>query len=349
MKALNSIGHLIKKFKFFYFFVLIGFSSIILELFAYNFFNFLEINKNLSDLFALLIGIFFAFYLNFFYNFEIHKSKFKRALILFFIISCFSWIFQKFISYYFVVDNISYEVTRIITSGCFFIIGYLLHRKFSFRDFKKVGIAFYLNKSLNLKKVFTMIGNNLDFIHIDLVDNSFSKNKVKNDITILKKIKILWPDHVIQTHIMSKKPTKWIKEVIEYSDIIFVHWEIEENLNTIRKIILSHGKKFGVAITLKTPPAKVLNILKKSSNLLILSIDDPGFSGQRFNFKAFDYVEFFNDLNFRNKFRICVDGGVDKNIIKILNADDVVSNSAILGSNNPAGEIAKFQSTKYNG
>ena len=50
-----------------------------------------------------------------------------------------------------------------------------------------------------------MIGNNLDFIHIDLVDSSFSKNKVKNDIAILKKIKNLWPEHVIQTHVMSKK------------------------------------------------------------------------------------------------------------------------------------------------
>jgi len=349
MKALNSIRYFIKKFKFFYFFVLIGFSSIILELFAYNFFNFLEINRNLSDILALLIGIIFAFYLNFFYNFEIHKSKFKRALIFFFIISCFSWVFQKIIGYYFVVDNISYEFTRIITSGCFFIIGYLLHRKFSFRDFKKVGIAFYLNKSLNLKKVFKKIGNNLDFIHIDLVDSSFSKNKLKNDIAILKKIKSLWPEHVIQTHVMSKKPTKWIKEIIEHSDILYIHWEIKENLNDIRKLILSHGKKFGVAITLKTPPKKILKILKKSTNLLILSIDDPGFSGQRFNFKAFDYVDFFNNLNFRNQFRICVDGGVDKNIIKILNTDDVVSNSAILGSNNPSDEIAKFQSTKYNG
>ena len=349
MKVFNSIGYLIKKFKFFYFFVLIGFSSIILELFAYNFFNFLEIHKYLSDLLALLIGIFFAFYLNFFYNFEIHKSKFKRALILFFIISCFSWIFQKIVSYYFVVDNISYEVTRIITSGSFFIIGYLLHRKFSFRDYKKIGVAFYLNKSLNLKKVFKTIGNNLDFIHIDLVDSSFSKNKVKNDIAILKKIKSLWPEHVIQTHIMSKNPTKWIKEVIEYSDILYIHWEIKENLDVVRKMVLSSGKKFGVAITLKTPPKKILKILKKSSNLLILSIDDPGFSGQRFNFKAFDYIEFFNNLNFRNQFRICVDGGVDKNIIKILNVDDVVSNSAILGSNNPADEIIKFQSAKYNG
>ena len=349
MKVINSIRYLIKKFKFFYIFVLIGFSSILLELFTYNFFNFLEINKNLSDLLALLIGIFFAFYLNFFYNFEIHKSKFKRALIFFFIISCFSWIFQKIISYYFVIDNTSYEITRLITSGSFFIVGYLLHRQFSFRDFKKVGIAFYLNNSLNLKKVFKMVGNNPDFIHIDLVDNSFSKSKIKNDISTLKKIKSLWPDHEIQTHVMSKKPTKWIKEVIDYTDIVFIHWEIKENLDVIRKLILSHGKKFGIAITLKTPPEKIIKILKKSSNLLILSIDDPGFSGQRFNFKAFDYVEFFNNLNFRNQFRICVDGGVDRNIIKILNVDNVVSNSAILASNNPADEIAKFQSTKYNG
>ena len=349
MVIFNSAKYLLKKFKFFYVFVLIGFFSIILELFAYNFFNFLEINKNLSDLLALLIGIFFSFYLNFFYNFEIHKSKFKRALILFFIISCFSWGFQKLISYYFIMDHISYEATRIITSGSFFIIGYLLHRKFSFRDFKKVGVAFYLDRSVNLKKVFKMIGNNLDFVHIDLVDNSFSKRKLKNDINILKKIKNQWPGHVIQTHIMSKKPTKWIKEVIEYSDILYIHWEIKENLDVIRKQILSHGKKFGVAITLKTPPKKILQILKKTSNLLILSIDDPGFSGQRFNFKAFDYIEFFNNLNFRNQFRICVDGGVDKNIIKILNTEDIVSNSAILGSNNPTEEIAKFQSTKYNG
>ena len=79
-----------------------------------------------------------------------------------------------------------------------------------------------------------------------------------------------------------------------------------------------------------------------------LQINSFGNASIRYN-KAFDYVEFFNDLNFRNQFRICVDGGVDKNIIKILNVDDVVSNSAILSSNNPAEEIVKFQSTKYNG
>ena len=344
---LNTIDT-INKFKFFNIFVLIGFLSILLELITYNFLNFFNFDKNLADFFALTVGVIFAFYFNFFYNFQIHKSKIIRAFTFFFIISFFSWFFQKIFGNYFFVKNYSYETTRLITSGGFFIIGYFLHRQFSFSDFKKVGIAFYLDNKINLKKIFNTIGNNLNFIHIDIVDKSFSKNKLRNEISVLSKIKKTWPNHEIQTHIMSKKPTKILNEIIEYSDIIFIHCEINESLNKIRKKILANDKKFGIAITLKTPPKKILKILKKASYLLILSIDDPGFSGQKFNFKAFDYIEYFNNVDFRKDFRICVDGGIDKNIIKILNVDDVVSNSAILSSRNPAAEIVKFQSAKYN-
>ena len=339
---------LLKDLKFFNIFVIIGFFSILLELITFNFLEYFDINPKLADLFALIVGIFFAFYFNFFYNFQIHKSKIIKAFTFFFLISFFSWSFQKGFSHYFIYENLSYEITRLITSGSFFIIGYFLHRQFSFSDFKKVGIAFYLDKKLDLKKIFSIIGNNSNFIHIDIVDKSFSKNKLVNDISVLKEVKKIWPNHEIQTHIMSKKPSTILKKIIEYSDTIFIHWEINENLDKLRKEIELNNKKFGVAITLKTPPKKVLNILKKASNLLILSVDDPGFSGQKFNFKAFDYIEYFNDVNFRKKFRICVDGGVDKNIVKILNVDDVVSNSAILSSRNPAGEIVKFQSTIYN-
>ncbi len=343
-----KFNDLLKNLKFFNIFVLIGFFSILLELITFNFLEFFNINLKLADLFALIVGIFFAFYFNFFYNFQIHKSKIIKAFTFFFVISFFSWTFQKGFSHYFIYENLSYEITRLITSGSFFIIGYFLHRQFSFSDFKKVGIAFYLDKKLNLKKIFSVIGNNSNFIHIDIVDRTFSKNKLINDISVLKEVKKIWPNHEIQTHIMSKQPSKILKKVIEYSDTIFIHWEIKENLDKLRKDIELSNKKFGVAITLKTPPKKILNILKKATNLLILSVDDPGFSGQKFNFKAFEYIEYFNDLHFRKKFRICVDGGVDKNIVKILNVDDVVSNSAILSSRNPAGEIVKYQSTRYN-
>ena len=345
---LSKLSNLVKDFKFFNVFVIIGFFSILLELIAYNFFLFLKIENNFSDFFALLIGICFAFYFNFFYNFEIHKSKIIKAFVFFFLISLFSWIFQKLFSNHFMFQNLSYEATRLLTSACFFLIGYFFHRRLSFSEFKKVGIAFYLDRKLNLKKIFSVIGNNSNFIHIDIVDKSFSKNKLKNDISVLSEIKKIWPNHEIQTHIMSKRPTIILKEVLKYSDVIFIHYEIDESLNKLRKKIEGQNVKFGVAITLNTPPNKILSILKKATNLLILTVDDPGFSGQKFNFKAFDYIDYFNKVKFRKNFRICIDGGVDKNIIKTLNVDDVVSNSAILSSNNPAGEIIKFQSTKYN-
>ena len=77
-----------------------------------------------------------------------------------------------------------------------------------------MGIAFYLDRKLNLKKIFSVIGNNSNFIHIDIVDKSFSKNKLKNDISVLSEIKKIWPNHEIQTHIMSKRPAIILKEVL---------------------------------------------------------------------------------------------------------------------------------------
>ena len=204
-----------------------------------------------------------------------------------------------------------------------------------------------MTKSLNIKKIFKLIGNNTNFVHIDLVDKTFSKSKVINKIDLLEKIKVMWPRQEVHAHIMSKKPSTWVNKIINYADLIFVHYEANEDLNKIREYIISKNKKFGIAITLKTNPKKILPILRKSSSLLILSVDNPGFSGQNFNFKAFKYIEFFNNLKFREKFRICIDGGVNKNIVKILDVDDVVSNSSILGSNDPVNEIANLQSVDY--
>ena len=152
-------------------------------------------------------------------------------------------------------------------------------------------------------------------------------------------IKKKWPNQEIQFHIMSKYPTKWVKKLIKYSDVIYVHIECHEDIERLKKYVLNKKKKFGIATTLKTKPSKIKKILNNCSHLLILSVDRPGFSGQRFNTKTFQYINYFNAIPSRNKFRICVDGGVNKNIVRILDVDDVVSNSSILGSKEPINEI----------
>ncbi len=347
MLNLNTVSNVFQKYRFFYIFIIIGFTSLIIEFFIYNILLTFKFNSEASSFIGLIIGVIFAFYLNFFFNFEIHKSKITKAFIVFVIICFFSWSFQKFVGIYFTFEGISYEVKRLITSGLFFVIAYFLHKKFSFREFKKVGVAFYLTKSLNLRKIYNLIKNNMNFIHVDIVDKSFSQSKVKNKIEMFDEIKSIWPNQEIHAHVMSKKPSKWIEKIVDHCDLIFLHYEANENLNRIRNYIISKNKKFGIATTLKTDPKKITPLLKKSSALLILSVDKPGFSAQNFNFKAFKYIEFFNSLSFRQKFRICIDGGVNKNIVKILDVDDVVSNSSILGSLDPAGEITKFQSVDY--
>ncbi len=343
----GGVKNFLQSYRYFFIFIIIGFSSLIIEFFFFNLLKNIGLNKDGSSFLGLISGIIFAFYLNFFFNFEIHKSKITKAFIFFIVICFFSWSFQRFLGIYFVLEEISYEFKRLITSGIFFIVAYYLHKNFSFREFKKVGVAFYLTKSLNIKKIYKLIGNNTNFIHVDLIDKTFSKNRLVNRLELIKKIKDTWPNQEIHAHVMSKKPTKLVENILDYADLIFVHFEITENLDNIRKLIISKNKKFGVAITLKTEPKKILNILKKSSSLLILSVDNPGFSGQNFNSKAFKYIDFFNDLKFRGKFRICIDGGVNKNIVKILDVDDVVSNSSILDSNDPVNEIANLKSVDY--
>ena len=99
-----------------------------------------------------------------------------------------------------------------ITSGLFFVIAYFLHKQFSFREFKKVGVAFYLTKSLKLKKIHKLIQNNTNFIHVDIVDKSFSKSKVINKIDMFKEIKSIWPNQEVHAHVMSKTLQNGLKK-----------------------------------------------------------------------------------------------------------------------------------------
>ena len=347
MFLLKKLFLIIKKYRYLNLFIIIGFSSILFEIIIFNYLK-NYINDNLlASIISLIFGISFAFYLNFSINFKIHKSKIYRAFTYFILISVCSKLFQEFFGQNFLVGKTSYELKRIITSSFFFIFAYFFHRKFSFQDYRRIGVALYLSKRINLKQIYSVIQNNSNFIHIDIVDKSFSKSKVVNDINVLKKIKKIWPNHQIEFHVMSKYPTKWVKQIINYSNKIYIHYEAKEDLDKLRKYITKKNKEFGIAVTLKTDPKKIKNLLKKSVAVLILGVDKPGFSGQNFNNKAFEYIDYFNKLNFRNKFRICVDGGVNKEIARALEVDDLVSNSSILGSKSPILEINDMRYSNF--
>jgi len=337
------INSLYFKFRFILVYVLIGFFSIIFELFIFSIITYYNFFGESKKFISVLFGIFFAFILNFFLNFKIRHSKIGESFFYFTFISLFSWFFQLNISNHILQLNVKYETSRIITSASFFLIAYFFHKKFSFKDFKKIGLALYLENNLKINQIYNSVKNYPDFIHLDIIDKTFSKNRLVNRIPSIKKIKYLWPNHEIQAHIMSKKPSIWLKNLLPFADIIFVHYEIEENIYKLKDIITKNGKKFGIAITLNTHPKRLLNILEYCFSVLILSIEKPGFSGQKFNLKALEYIDYLNEHLTKKKIKICVDGGIDENIIKILNVDEVVSSSSILKNSNPINQILKIK------
>ena len=334
---------LIYKVRFLGLYIFFGFISIILELTLLDYFNKVGFKNNFSILISILIGVLFAFFVNVKFNFNIPKSRRNRALLYFISISLFSAFMQWNFGRLTFFESFNYDIQRLIISGALFIIGYILHRRYSFKDYKKVGVAVYANGVENLKKIHDRIGQHCDFIHVDVVDNTMSKEAEEIKTYKIETMKAYWPNSQIQTHIMSKKPSIWIDQVLPHSDVVYVHAESDEDVSTILERIKKQKKYPGLALTMGTNPGSVIKLLKKATHVLLLTIPKPGFSGQKFSMDAIERIREINNLPFRDNFSLCIDGGVTENIVSFLDAENIVSGSSVLKNKDPKKQIMRLQ------
>lgn len=331
------------QFRFLGLYIIFGILSLLLEFLCRNYLISHEYDVFPATLVAVTIGVIFAFWTNVNYNFKIPTQRRNQALIYFIIISSSSGVLQWLVGHLFLFEIGNYEFGRFTISGALFSLGYILHRKYSFKDFKKVGVAIYANGVEDFKKIYAKIGAYPDFIHVDLVDDTMNEDAEEVKPQRLETLNAYWPNTQVQTHIMSSKPSFWLERLIPHSDVIYIHAECEDNIAKIFSKIRLSNKKTGLAITLDTELSKIIDLLKISDYVLILTIPKPGFSGQKFDSRGFDLIKKINDLEFRKNFVLCVDGGVNENIVNKLNADHIVSGSCVLESKNPKRKIMRLQ------
>ena len=110
----------------------IGFLSISIELVIRDILIKVEVNKLVSSILPLLIGITFAFISNVSFNFKIPRYYYKKSFLYFTIISISSFTFQYLLSKFFIFESLNYEFTRFSISGAVFLIAYNFHIKYSF-------------------------------------------------------------------------------------------------------------------------------------------------------------------------------------------------------------------------
>ena len=176
-----------------------------------------------------------------------------------------------------------------------------------------------------------------DMIHVDVMDGHFVPNltigppvikALKSQSTIL-----------FDVHLMISPVHKYIEDYANAgADIITIHPEATDDLESSIIKIKKLNKKVGVSLNPETKIDIILNFLEQIDLVLIMSVN-PGFGGQKFmpdvliKIKELKKIQKEKNLNFD----IEVDGGINfdnsKNVIEA-GANILVSGTTIFKSNN---------------
>jgi len=197
---------------------------------------------------------------------------------------------------------------------------------------------------------FSQLGNEIkkledggaDMIHVDVMDGHFVPNLTIGPpvIKALKKQSSM----LFDVHLMISPVHKYIEAYSEAgADIITIHPEATDDLQSSISKIKSLNKKVGVSLNPETKIDVIMNYLEQINLVLIMSVN-PGFGGQKFmpevliKVKALKKIQEEKGLDFD----IEIDGGINFDNSKIAieaGANILVSGTTVFKSNN--GDIKK--------
>ena len=181
-----------------------------------------------------------------------------------------------------------------------------------------------------------------DMIHVDVMDGHFVPNLTIGPpvIKALKKHCSIKFD----VHLMIAPVHKYIEAYSDAgADIITIHPEATDNLESSILKIKSLNKKVGVSLNPESKIDLIKDYLKKIDLVLIMSVN-PGFGGQKFMPEVLDKVKQLKEIQSRDNmsFDIEIDGGINfdncQSAIEA-GANILVSGTTVFKSNN--GDIKK--------
>jgi len=144
---------------------------------------------------------------------------------------------------------------------------------------------------------------------------------------------------------MSKNPSRWIKDIITHVNRIYIHININEKLDEVFTQIKKGSCECGIVIQHSEDLIYWEKYQDFIDSILILAIEKPGFSGQKFKSDSLNLINSVNHHPLRKKISLNVDGGVNNQIIKLIKAEYVVSGSYVLEALDPVKNIMILQTS----
>ena len=204
---------------------------------------------------------------------------------------------------------------------------------------------------LNVKKrdipstIYRLDKTNVDFIHVDVMDGKYVKNKVNSFKEVLDMT--LYTRKRLDIHFMVRKPLKYIDDFASLNVFCMTfHLNIKNDLHEVIKKCKSYGINVGIALEPDEDIELIKDYLDEIDLVLIMSVKS-GLPGQTFIKSSIPKVKALRDLIKKENRNILinVDGGINLENKYFLGDADILSvGSAITNSPNYIEVIDELRS-----
>ena len=188
----------------------------------------------------------------------------------------------------------------------------------------EIAASFLSVKNKRIEIVNKLNDSNVDYIHFDVMDGEFVKEKNLCIPELVKLLKLSKKKNDV--HLMVNNPIKYISQIknLDINQII-VHVEIGESIFDIINYIKKCNIKVGLAVDLNTDINFIKPYLDKIDTILLMSVK-AGYGAQDFNPIV---LEKLNKIP--SNIKIEIDGGINDTTIKyVKDADIIVSGSYLM-------------------
>jgi len=173
-------------------------------------------------------------------------------------------------------------------------------------------------------------------LHLDVMDGHFVPNITIGPFVIaaIRRVTTLH----LETHLMIENADRYLKQFVATgSDTVIVHVESSRDLHADLRTIKKLGARAGVVLNPPTGFEKVEPYLSEIDHLLVMTVN-PGFGAQQMITDALEKVRLAQVWQERYGFLIEVDGGINRQTIKLAAAagtDLLVAGNAVYGKERP--------------
>ncbi len=205
----------------------------------------------------------------------------------------------------------------------------------------KIAVSFIKSNKSYIETIKEIEKTDADFIHVDVMDGKFVKNKTFTLGELSKLLsKVTKP---LDIHLMVSNPLKWIDDLATFNTIfITFHYEAISNPMEVINEIKSRGIKVGISIKPKTSINKIREFLPYIDQVLVMSVE-PGKGGQAFKNDQILKINKLKEMQKDYSYLISVDGGINDENINLIDSDMVAVGSFITMNDNYQGQINKLR------